>query len=72
MQLTRRDAQWLFPRHTVKVRARREQGTIAAAPHIVHNAPHLPLHPVKIHCPAPLQRLQQPLDFLSPATAGCQ
>jgi hypothetical protein len=54
------------------VRARRQQRSIAAASHIVHNAPHLPLHAIQTCCTALIERAQQPLDFSGPATAGCQ
>ena len=72
MQLAGSDAQRLLPRHAVKVCARSQQRAVAAAPHIVHDAPRLPLDTIQACRPAIFQRLEQPLDLFGPATAGCQ
>jgi hypothetical protein len=72
MQFARSNAQRLSSRHTIEVRSCRKQCTISTASHIVHDAPHLPLHAIQIHCAALLQQLEQPLDLPGPATTGCQ
>jgi hypothetical protein len=71
VQLAWSDAQRLLARHAVKVRACRQQRAIAATPHIVHNAPRLPLHAIQTCRSTLIERLQQPLHLSGPGTAGC-
>jgi hypothetical protein len=55
MQLARSNAQRLLLWYTIEVCTRSQQGAIPATPHIIHDAPYLPLYAIQIHCAALVQ-----------------